>query len=385
MPRALSLARLIGTAVACAFALFVACDGGGSSGGGDGDDDYEPAHHELSRTSDMPYDRLLIRDGDLYMNGERFIVKAVDLTFVWPGDVDARRRIIENVKALGANTVRYGFYTVHENIDLLEEAGLYVLLLPLNSWNTHMTPDEMRAYVAEFAEHKNIIGWHLGNELWSNDFSIPVDLIAEQMAAIEETDPLKRPVFYGNHMLLNAPDMEKIPFLPALGFGPVDFVDVIGWNAYPLFLALSLDEMIGYFWYSIKPYIEQFSPGLAELLDEAFKTYQQWADNMPQQLLDSAVGMDYLMNTYWINSCEQDWDGERYHPKPWMLTEWGFTNSADGIRNVCAVILEYVEFGSLDGLDFHPYLFLDEDADGVIDHPDAYQALVDCFARVGTD
>ena len=68
-----------------------------------------------------------------------------------------------------------------------------------------------------------------------------------------------------------------------------------------------------------------------------------------------------------------------------MLTEWGFTSSPDGIRNVCRVIRKYMEIGSLDGLDFHAYPFLDEDIDGVIDHPDAYQALVDCFARVGTD
>lgn len=39
----------------------------------------------------------------------------------------------------------------------------------------------------------------------------------------------------------------------------------------------------------------------------------------------------------------------------------------------------------LDGLDFHPYLFLDENADGVTDHPDAYEALKECFALVQSD
>ena len=141
--------------------------------------------------------------------------------------------------------------------------------------------------------------------------------------------------------------------------------------------------MIGYFWYSIKPYMEEISPALAQLLDTVFEVYQRWADNLPQWLLDDPIGFDYLMFTYWMNSCKQNWDEDHgcYHPKPWILTEWGFTNSPDGIRNVCAVIRDFTDFGSLDGHDFHSYPFLDENVDGIIDHPEAYQALRECFAQ----
>ena len=373
-----------GFALACLIlALFFAgCGPPDEDDAADDDDAGDDDAGDDDAGDDDASDRLTVRDGDLYLHGARWLLKAVDTTYGWPEDLEARRRMLANIADLGANTIRYGFYISHENIELAAEAGLYVLLMPLNLWALHLTEEEMRDFVREHRRHENVIAWDIGNELYRADFTVPVDLLEDYVRAVREEDDAGRLTFYGNHMLLNAPDTGRIPFLGERGFRPIDVTDVIGWNPYPFFLAASLDEMIGLFWYEIKPYFDERFPALSALIDWIFITYSEWADDLPQWMLDSPFGMRYLLSSYADDANLRDWDPveQRYRPMPWVLTEWGFTSSPDGIRNVCAIIVEFVEHESLDGFDFHSYPFLDEDLDGVIDHPEAYQALRECFA-----
>lgn len=330
-----------------------------------------------------PYsETLIVHDGDLYLRGERFIIRSVDFVVSWPEDRAVCASIMDQIIDVGANSFRYGFHLEHDIFDLAEKKGLFVLPLLFNSWTHHMSPDEVRQAVGEFEHHDNLLAWVLGNELWNDDLSIPADLLWEQYVAAVEEDDLARPVIYGNHMMLNHPVLDRIPPLANAGFGPIDFVDVIGWNPYPFLRALSLYWMIETYWASIRPFIEQFSPALAEAIDALFDWYAQWAQNMPDWMYDSAFGMDGLLSTYADNAESQDWDGREYHPKPWVLTEWGFTDSPRAIENDFAVIHGYIEDRSLDGLNFHHWMWLDVEPDGIIDAPEAYGALMDAFAQV---
>ena len=65
-----------------------------------------------------------------------------------------------------------------------------------------------------------------------------------------------------------------------------------------------------------------------------------------------------------------------------MLTEWGFTDSARAIENDFAVISSYLDQRSLDGFNFHHWMWLDVEPDGVIDAPEAYDKLAEMFGTV---
>ena len=334
-------------------------------------------------TDGPPYsETLIVHQGDLYLHGERFIVKSIDFTVPWPQDRDVCSTIMDQMIAAGANSLRFCFALEHDIFELADEKGLFVLPLFLNSWLGHMPVDEVRELVNAYEHHENLLAWIMGNEVWGDDLTVPVELLRKQYQAILEEDDLHRPVIYGNHMALNHPGLGRIPPIAERGLGAVDFIDVIGWNPYPIFRALSLSGMIGYFWASIKPAVEDFSPALAFLLDVLFDWYDQWAQNMPDWLYDSAFGLDLLLKAYADNADHQNWDGREFHPKPWVFTEWGFTDSARAIENDFTVIRKYLDDRSLDGFNYHHWMWLDVEPDGVIDAPEAYDKLAEMFESV---
>ena len=333
--------------------------------------------------SEPPYsDTLIVHHGDLYLHGERFIIKSIDFTVPWPEDREICSTIMDQIVSVGANSFRFCFELEHDIFELAKEKGLYVMPLFFNSWLAHMPVDEIRDLVNEFEHHENLLAWIMGNEVWGDDLTIPVDLLTEQYQAVLEEDDFHRPVIYGNHMALNHPILDQIPVLPERGYGPIDFVDVIGWNPYPFFRALSLSGMIGVFWESVRPYIENFSPMLAAMIDVLFDWYEQWAQNMPDWLYDNAFGMDLLLKAYADNADKQNWDGVEYHPKPWILTEWGFTDSPNAIENDFTVIKIHLDYRSLDGFNYHHWMWLDIEPDGILDVPEAYDKLVELFGLV---
>ena len=318
-----------------------------------------------------------IRDGDFYLDGERYIARAVEVVSSWPPERETIGMMMDQMLAAGVNAIR-----VHSgyNHAVFEEAlarDIYMVVGFPCYWDNHCTLEEALEIVEEYSAYENILAWCIGNELYTEEITVPIDYIRELNDFTHENDPHGRWTTYANHMVMNCPDVALNPVLYLLGFRPVDFVDVIAWNAYPILRALSWDDLVVMWWEDNREEVEGNAPILAMMIDRALELYSDWAGDLPDEALQSAAGLGYLMLQYARNAYFQNWSwGDwRFHHKPWILTEWAAIDDPVAVENDFRVISFFEEVGSLDGYVYFKWSMVDHGHDGIIDNTELYETI----------
>lgn len=318
-----------------------------------------------------------IRDGDFYLDGERYIARAVEVVSGWPSDRETIGLIMDQILATGATAIRMHSGYNHTVFEEALARDIYLIVGYPNYWDNHCTMEEALAIIEEYSFYDNILAWCIGNELYSEDLSLPVDFAMELNDFTHDNDPHGRWTTYANHMVINSPDVALNPILSMLGCRPFDFVDIIAWNAYPILRALSWDDLVVMWWEDNREEVEDFAPFLAWMLDHAIEYYSAWAGNLPDKALQSSAGLKYLMGQYGRNAFFQNWSwGDwRFHHKPWILTEWAAIDDPIAVENDFEVISFFEKFGSLDGYVFFKWSHVDHEHDGAIDNLELYETI----------
>lgn len=155
-----------------------------------------------------------IRDGTLYLNGEPFIIKGVVPSFRTPHvDLDLRQGL-EQIKALGANTIRVYHTPTVELMDLAEELDLMLIVQPSEStWNnidmsqedgaTELL-DRYRELIGATEGRANILIDNVGNELElvSQGPSAPRN-IAETLRRARAHERYRFPLSYSTYAIFH--------------------------------------------------------------------------------------------------------------------------------------------------------------------------------------
>lgn len=151
-----------------------------------------------------------IREGKLYLNGEEFLIKGVVPSFR-TAHVDLEmRRGLEQIKALGANTIRIYHTPTEELMDLAEELDLMLVVQPNEStWQNIDMTDEDAAEVL-FDRYRDLVGAtegrphilidNVGNELElvSQDVSAARN-IAEALRLVRASESYRFPLSYSTY------------------------------------------------------------------------------------------------------------------------------------------------------------------------------------------
>ena len=163
---------------------------------------------------DFGFREIRLIDGDLYLNGERIILKGINRYEDYPGlgsslNYQVMERDIIDLKKLGANSLRLTHYPHHPYLlDLCDQYGLLVLEeIPV--WNIpapQLTEDDFiqlaKSYLKEMIDrdrnHPSVIAWGIGSGFdsarpRSRDY---VEEIYRFSKALDD-----RPVYYTTRML----------------------------------------------------------------------------------------------------------------------------------------------------------------------------------------
>jgi len=198
-----------------------------------------------------------------------------------------------------------------------------------------------------------ICGGGIGNEDYSPNLSSP----REHLRGINSTfkGESRHPTFHAGHMVLHAPDLL---FLRYRGFGPVDFTDVLGFNAYPPLEAASWTDLVEMWWRDTKT-----NPIYQAFLDIGMRTYL-WMENwLIEPIKTNTFGYSYFVNSYLQYG--------KLKGKPVVITEWG----AGGLEFTSGQWRILKNFPELAGTFFYSWNELDRDRDGSPDIPELYEFL----------
>ncbi len=155
-----------------------------------------------------------LRDGKLYLNGEEFLIKGVVPSFRTPHVDLALRQGLEQIKALGANTIRIYHTPTEALMDLAEELDLMLVVQPDEStWkNIDMSDDDAarelfgryRKLVGATEGRANILIDNVGNELElaSQGASGPRN-IAEALRMARADESYRFPLSYSTYAVFH--------------------------------------------------------------------------------------------------------------------------------------------------------------------------------------
>jgi len=324
-----------------------------------------------------------IIEGDFYLDGERYIARGVEVVSGWPSDRETVGLILDQMVAAGVNAIRMHSGYHHIVFEEAQKRDIYLIAGYPCTWDRYCTNEEILAIIQEYALHQNILAWCIGNEHYSTDLTVPIDYLEDLNTFTHDNDPFGHWTTYANHMVMTSPDVGLNPLLYLLGYRPVDFVDVIAWNAYPLLRALSWDNLVIMWWEDNREEVEEFSPYLAKMMDKALDLYSRWAQNIPEWALQSSMGLGYFLAQYARNAYLQNWDWQTFtfHHKPWILTEWAATDDPAAVENDFQVIKLYEKLFSLDGYMYFNWANVDHSIDGTIDNFELYDTITRLYTN----
>lgn len=155
-----------------------------------------------------------VRDGKLHLNGDEFLIKGVVPSFRTAHVGLELRQGLEQIKALGANTIRVYHTPTTELMDLSEELGLMLVVQPEDStWqNIDMTESDgaqvlsrrYRDLVRATEGRPNILIDNIGNELElvSPDASAPRN-IADALRRARASERYRFPLSYSTYAMFH--------------------------------------------------------------------------------------------------------------------------------------------------------------------------------------
>jgi len=272
---------------------------------------------------------------------------------------NAYHQLVPALKAAGFNAVRLSWeWSDPQVVRRLHEAGFHVLVGTGEGWSIRKTPEDARRMVAELADLENL-WWGIGNEDYLPDLSSPREHLAEMNSAFKGRS--EHPTFHAGHMVLHAPDLL---ILRRRGFGPMEFTDVLGFNAYPPFEAASWAGLVEMWWRDTKT-----NPVYQALIDAGMRTYL-WVEGwLVEPLKTNTFGYAYLVNSYLQYG--------KLKGKPVVVTEWG----GGGFEFASGQWRILKNFPELAGTFFYSWTELDRDGDG---NPDVSE-LYDFLARANAE
>jgi uncharacterized RDD family membrane protein YckC len=270
-------------------------------------------------------------------------------------DEKAYERLIGSLKAAGFDAVRLSWdWCDVRVVRKLHEAGFKVLVGTGEGWANRKTVEDVRGMIAELESLENI-WWGIGNEDYSPDLSSPRDHLQEINSAFKENS--SHPTFHAGHMVLHSPDLL---ILRHRGYGPVDFTDVLGFNAYPPLEAASWKNLVEMWWKDTKT-----NPVYQIFLNAGMKIYM-WVEGwLVEPFKTNTFGYAYLVNSYLQYG--------KLKGKPVVITEWG-GGGLEFASGQCEILKNFPE---LAGTFFYSWKQLDDDGDGVPDSPELYSLLKD--------
>jgi uncharacterized RDD family membrane protein YckC len=266
---------------------------------------------------------------------------------------NAYDQLIPALKKAGFNAVRLSWEWSERSIARkLHEAGFHVLLGTGEGWSIRKSPEDAKEMVAQLENLENL-WWGIGNEDYSPNLSSP----REHLRGINSTfkGESRHPTFHAGHMVLHAPDLL---FLRYRGFGPVDFTDVLGFNAYPPLEAASWTGLVKMWWEDTRT-----NPVYQTLLDIGMRTYLWMESWLIEPVKTNTFGYAYLVNSYLQYG--------KLKGKPVVITEWG----GGGFEFASGQWRILRNFPELVGTFFYSWNEVDQNRDGTPDVPDLYDFL----------
>ena len=73
-----------------------------------------------------------------------------------------------------------------------------------------------------------------------------------------------------------------------------------------------------------------------------------------------------------------------FEPKPWVVTEFGFTDNLFGIKHDFWIMSLFQFFFSLDGYVYSAWSRMDPDMDGEIEDPEEYNTIKELYSRTAS-
>lgn len=256
-----------------------------------------------------------IRGRDILVDGKKFIVKGICLSGHIPKDPKKIHEFINKLKYANVNTIRTWGPMNEKFMESLEKEDIKVIFGLGNTWNKLTGEEEVKKIVKRARKFHNIILWCIGNETFSNNFSVPRQHLQKINEIVKSLD--KRPTVFANHMVIHAPFLKDNILSLARGFYPIDFTDVIGWNAYPLRLALSWTNLVIDVWYKPnKEFLEYLIPSnLLTFIELLIDSYEAGIKKLPPEYFEVVDDYEWLLLQYIEHSKELN--------KPCLLTEFG--------------------------------------------------------------
>jgi uncharacterized RDD family membrane protein YckC len=272
---------------------------------------------------------------------------------------NAYDRLVPVLKTAGFNAVRISWeWSELKLVRRLHEAGFHVLVGTGEGWAIRKTPEDARRMVVELGDLENL-WWGIGNEDYLPDLSSPREHLEEVNSAFKESS--RNPTFHAGHMILHAPDLL---FLRHRGYGPMDFTDILGFNAYPPLEAASWIDLVEMWWRDTKT-----NPVYQAFLDAGMRIYFWTEGWLVEPLKTNTFGYAYLVHSYLQYG--------KLKGKPVIITEWG----GGGLEFASGQWKILKNFPELAGTFFYSWSELDRNGDG---NPDVLE-LYNFLARVNAE
>ena len=262
--------------------------------------------------------------------------------------------VISSLREAGFNSVRISWEAAADPafIRALHDSGLHVLVGTGEGWAVRKTPEDAERMIRELGDLENIY-WGIGNEDYLPELSSPREHLKEVNSVFKGRS--HRPTFHAGHMILHSPDLL---LLRHRGFGPMEFTDLLGFNAYPPLQAASWTGLVEMWWRDTRT-----NPFYAALLGTGMRMYLWTEGWLIEPLKTSAFGYPYLLNSYLQYG--------KLKGKPVIVTEWG----AGDLRFARGQWEILRKFPELAGLFFYSWREVDTDLDGIPDDNSLYQFL----------
>ena len=165
----------------------------------------EPRHEHTFEAPEAAAD-VQVRDGQIFVNGEPFIVKGVNVHSLDAGSEERSRRMLEILKGLGFNMLR-GDYPPRWQVEMAHEMGMaWSVLAPFSCCSTDevfarydsapmvSALDTAVGFIDDYADLPGVLLWNSCNEI-GNDTT---DFLVAMYPLYGQRDPYNRPVHYAN-------------------------------------------------------------------------------------------------------------------------------------------------------------------------------------------
>jgi len=267
--------------------------------------------------------------------------------------------MLDSVQQAGLNAVRVHRTDEKTFAGLAEEVrkrGLTLVCGVGGGWSHRIAPETAGLFVARHDGLLERCYWCVGNEDYAPDLSVPRSHVQAVHEAVKRAS--SAPTIFANHMLIHAPDLV---LLRARGYGPIEFTDTLGFNAYSPGLAFCWNDLVT-MWCDETSAGGGARAGCVRLFTKLYRTCHK---RLSKRMGVSTFGFPYLV---WSYACYGKLTG-----KPVILTEFGGTDDVRQIEDQLAVIRKFSN--DLQGAIFHSWRCVDRDGDGKVDNEQVYRAL----------